>query len=86
MPGKKKSGPSVEDPKVYEIREQGGSKEKAARNANAAAGTRPGPGLERRAASPVRTRTGRSITCTSVPGSWAYRATPASTNPNWCPC
>jgi hypothetical protein len=38
MPGKKKSGPSVKDPKTYqEIREQGGSKEKAARIANAAA-------------------------------------------------
>jgi hypothetical protein len=35
MPGKKKPGPSVKDPKVYEeIREQGGSKEKAARIAN----------------------------------------------------
>jgi hypothetical protein len=38
MPGRKKPGPSVKDPKVYEdIREQGGSKEKAARIANAAA-------------------------------------------------
>jgi hypothetical protein len=38
MPGKKKPGPSVKDPEVYEeIREQGGSKEKAARIANAAA-------------------------------------------------
>ena len=38
MPGKKKPGPSVKDSKVYEeIREQGGSKEKAARIANAAA-------------------------------------------------
>jgi hypothetical protein len=38
MPGKKKPGPSVTDPKVYEeIREQGGSKEKVARIANAAA-------------------------------------------------
>ena len=38
MSGKKKPGPSVKDSKVYEgIREQGGSKEKAARIANAAA-------------------------------------------------
>ena len=38
MPGKKKPGPSVKDPKVYEeIREEGGSKEKAARIANASA-------------------------------------------------
>jgi hypothetical protein len=37
MPGRKKPGPSVKDPKIYEdIREQGGSKEKAARIANAA--------------------------------------------------
>ena len=38
MPGKKEPGPSVKDPKVYEvIREEGGSKEKAARIANASA-------------------------------------------------
>ena len=38
MPGKKKPDPSVKDPKVYEeIREEGGSKEKAARIANASA-------------------------------------------------
>jgi hypothetical protein len=38
VPGKKKPGPSVKDPKVYEeIREEGGSKEKAARIANASA-------------------------------------------------
>jgi hypothetical protein len=38
MPGKKKPRPSVTDPKVCkEIREQGGSKEKAARIASAAA-------------------------------------------------
>ncbi|HET6757856.1 MAG TPA: Rho termination factor N-terminal domain-containing protein [Propionibacteriaceae bacterium] len=38
MPGKKKPGPSVKDAKVYEgVREQGGSKQKAARIANAAA-------------------------------------------------
>jgi hypothetical protein len=43
MPGKKKPGPSVKDSKVYEeVREQGSSKEKAARIANAAAaGGRP---------------------------------------------
>ena len=36
MPGKKKPGPGVKDDKVYEaIRDQGGSKEKAARIANA---------------------------------------------------
>jgi hypothetical protein len=38
MPGKKKPGPSVKEPKIYEeVRGQGGSKQKAARIANAAA-------------------------------------------------
>ena len=38
MPSKKKPGPSVKDDKVYEaIRDEGGSKEKAARIANASA-------------------------------------------------
>jgi hypothetical protein len=38
MPGKKKPGPSVKGSKVYEeVREEGGSKQKAARIANAAA-------------------------------------------------
>ena len=38
MPAKKKPGPSVKDAKVYEeIRDEGGSKEKAARIANASA-------------------------------------------------
>jgi hypothetical protein len=38
MPGKKKPGPSIKDDKVYEaIRDEGGSKEKAARIANASA-------------------------------------------------
>jgi hypothetical protein len=38
MPGKKKPGPSVKDDRVYEaIRDEGGSKEKAARIANASA-------------------------------------------------
>lgn len=38
MPGKKTPGPSVKDAKVYEeVREEGGSKEKAARIANASA-------------------------------------------------
>ena len=38
MPGKKKPGPSVKDQEIYEeIREEGGSKEKAARIANASA-------------------------------------------------
>jgi hypothetical protein len=38
MPGKKEPGPSVKDDKVYEaIRDEGGSKEKAARIANASA-------------------------------------------------
>jgi hypothetical protein len=38
MPGKKKPGPSVKDAKVFEeVREQGGSKQKAARIANATA-------------------------------------------------
>ncbi len=38
MPGAKKPGPSVKDDKVYEaVRDQGASKEKAARIANASA-------------------------------------------------
>ncbi|HWH99665.1 MAG TPA: Rho termination factor N-terminal domain-containing protein [Propionibacteriaceae bacterium] len=38
MPGKKKPGPSVKDDEVYEaVRDDGGSKEKAARIANASA-------------------------------------------------
>ena len=38
MPAKKKPGPSVKDSEIYEeIRAEGGSKEKAARIANAAA-------------------------------------------------
>lgn len=38
MPGGKRPGPSVKDDKVYEkVRDQGASKEKAARIANAAA-------------------------------------------------
>jgi Rho termination factor, N-terminal domain len=38
MPGKKKPGPSVKDDEVYEeVRSEGGSKEKAARIANASA-------------------------------------------------
>jgi hypothetical protein len=38
MPGKRKPGPSVKDDNVYEaIRDEGGSKEKAARIANASA-------------------------------------------------
>jgi hypothetical protein len=38
VPGKKKPGPSVKDDEVYEsVRGQGGSKEKAARIANASA-------------------------------------------------
>ena len=40
MPAKKDPGPSVKDPKLYEeLREDGASKEKAARIANAAANT-----------------------------------------------
>jgi hypothetical protein len=40
MPGGRKPGPSVKDDKVYEkVRGQGASKEKAARVANAAAGS-----------------------------------------------
>jgi hypothetical protein len=86
MPGKKKPAPSVTDPKVYkEIREQGGSMEKAAPIANAA-GHAASPRLETRAASPARMRTGRSMTCASVSRSGAYRCTPASTNPNCFPC
>ncbi len=38
MPGRKKPGPSVKDPKLYEeLRDDGASKQKAARIANAAA-------------------------------------------------
>jgi len=38
VPGKKKPGPSVKDDEVYEsIRDEGGSKEKAARIANGSA-------------------------------------------------
>ncbi len=40
MPGAKKPGPSVKDPELYEeLRDDGASKEKAARIANAAANT-----------------------------------------------
>lgn len=40
MPEKKSPGPSVKDPELYErLREEGNSKEKAARIANAAAGS-----------------------------------------------
>jgi hypothetical protein len=40
MPARKSPGPSVKDPKVYEaLRDEGASKEKAARIANAAANT-----------------------------------------------
>ena len=40
MPAKKSPGPSVKDPDTYEaLREEGASKEKAARIANAAANT-----------------------------------------------
>ena len=40
MPGRKKPGPSVKDDKLYEkLRDEGNSKEKSARIANAAANT-----------------------------------------------
>jgi hypothetical protein len=40
MPAKKSPGPSVKDPETYEaLRDEGASKEKAARIANAAANT-----------------------------------------------
>ena len=40
MPGRKDPGPSVKDPELYEsLRDDGASKEKAARIANAAADT-----------------------------------------------
>ena len=40
MPARRSPGPSVKDPKLYEaLREDGASKEKAARIANAAANT-----------------------------------------------
>ena len=85
MPGKK-PGPSVKDPKSMRkfanrrIKGQGGS------DRQCSGGTRPVLGCKEGAASPARMRTGRSMTCASVPRSLAYRATPASTNPNWCPC
>jgi hypothetical protein len=40
MPGGRSAGPSVKDDKIYErVRDEGASKEKAARIANAAAGS-----------------------------------------------
>ena len=40
MPGRKTPGPSVKDPELYEeLRDEGNSKEKSARIANAAANT-----------------------------------------------
>jgi hypothetical protein len=40
MPASKKPGPSVKDPELYEaLREEGNSKQKSARIANAAAGS-----------------------------------------------
>jgi hypothetical protein len=40
MPGRKSPGPSVKDPKLYEkLRDEGNSKQKSARIANAAANT-----------------------------------------------
>lgn len=40
MPGRKSPGPSVKDPELYEeLRDEGASKEKAARIANEAAGS-----------------------------------------------
>ena len=40
MPGRRSPGPSVKDPKLYEeLRDEGNSKEKSARIANAAANT-----------------------------------------------
>jgi hypothetical protein len=40
MPGRKKPGPSVKDDKLYErLRDEGNSKQKSARIANAAAGS-----------------------------------------------
>jgi Rho termination factor, N-terminal domain len=52
MPGRKSPGPSVKDDKVYEaVRKDGGSKEKAARIANASAN---------RGRSSVGTKGGRS--------------------------
>ena len=86
MPGKKKPGPSVKDDKVYEeIRDQGGSKEKAAesptRRRRAA-----DPRLARRVARRAPTTTGRSKTCASGPRNSACRATQARRSPNWYRC
>ena len=86
MPGKKKPGPSVKDDKVYEaIRDQGGSKEKAARIANASAA---------RGRSSVGKKGGTSGSyddwkvedLRKRPRSSACRATQARRSPNWYRC
>jgi hypothetical protein len=86
MPGKKKPGPSVKDDKVYEaIRDEGGSKEKAARIANASAA---------QGRSSVGKKGGKSGSyddwkvedLRNEPKSWVCRVTPARTSPNWCRC
>ncbi len=64
MPAKKKPGPSVKDPEIYEkVRAEGGSKEKAARIANSAAARgRSSVGKERWPVRLVRRLDGRRLT------------------------
>jgi len=86
MPGKRKPGPSVKDDKVYEaIRDEGGSKEKAARIANASAAQ-------------GRSSVGRKGGESGSYDDWkvedlrrrakelACLGTPARTSPNWYRC
>lgn len=78
-PAKKTPGPSVLDPETYEaLREEGASKEKAARIANASATRGRSAVKARRAAGPARTTTGPSRTFASGPVSWASPAVPAN--------
>ena len=70
MPGKD-HGPSVKDDRLYEdLREDGASKEKAARIANAKAG---GEDVSERAATPRATRIARRRSSRSAPPSSASR-------------
>ena len=87
MPGKKKPGPSVKDDEVYEsIRDEGGSKEKAARIANASANSSRGKPSPARVARPARTTTGPLTSCGSGPKNSACRDTPARRSPSSSPC
>ncbi len=76
MPAKKDPGPSVKDPELYEeLRDDGASKEKAARIANAAANSSRSA-VGRRAARVATTRTGPSQTCVVEPARSGSRAAP----------